>query len=108
MQVGHDSVIPLIISYIEGKNQDQSPVHASVRKAAMYSLMDVASEHRHSLLPVYLSILNNPAESRYFRIAAVASIMKMQPTTVQLQKIAVSTWSDILMQYFRYFNYICN
>merc|ERR1719228_1085517 len=59
-QVGHGSVIPLLISYIEGKSQDQSQPQHYDRKAAMYSLIDVARQHRHILLPVYLSILHNP------------------------------------------------
>merc|ERR1711931_540450 len=59
-----------------------------------YSLIDVAYQYRNTLLPVYLSILHNPAEKRDLRIAAIASIMKMQPTTVQLQKMAVSTWFE--------------
>lgn len=89
-QLGHESVLPLIISYIEGKEQTKT----SQRKAAIYSLVDVAHSYRHKLLPVYLSILQNPAESRSLRIAATLVIMKMQPSTSQLQKMAVSTWFE--------------
>merc|ERR1719462_899957 len=89
-QLGHESVLPLIISYIEGKEQ----TNTSQRKAAMYSLVDVAHSYKHKLLPLYLSILQNPAESRSLRIAATLVIMKMQPTTSQLQKMAVSTWFE--------------
>merc|ERR1712168_1224230 len=89
-QLGHESVLPLIISYIEGKEQ----TNTSQRKAAIYSLVDVAHSYRHKLLPVYLSILQNPAESRSLRIAATLVIMKMQPSTSQLQKMAVSTWFE--------------
>merc|ERR1719290_914314 len=62
-QLGHESVLPLIISYIEGKEQ----TNTSQRKAAMYSLVDVAHSYRHKLLPLYLSILQNPGESRSLR-----------------------------------------
>merc|ERR1712168_717901 len=89
-QLGHESVLPLTISYIEGKEQ----TNTSQRKAALYSLVDVAQRYRHKLLPVYLSILQNPAESRSLRIAATLVIMKMKPTTSQLQKMAVSTWFE--------------
>merc|ERR1712168_309921 len=93
-QLGHESVLPLIISYIEGKDQDQASGSRHQRKAALYSLVDVAQRYRHKLLPVYLSILQNPAESRSLRIAATLVIMKMKPTTSQLQKMAVSTWFE--------------
>ena len=62
----------------------------------MFSLLELYRhnpQHRNHLLPVYLSVLHNPAESRQLRIAAVLCVMNMQPTTVQLQKMAVSTWS---------------
>merc|ERR1711936_402966 len=86
-QIGHESVLSLIISYIQGKDQTnyQHQHGTSTRKAAMYSLVDVGRRYRHQLLPVYLSILQNPAESRSLRIAATLVIMKMQPSTVQLQ-----------------------
>jgi hypothetical protein len=90
---GHESVIPLIISYVEGTTT--SPT--STRKAAMYSLLEhykTYPGHGNHLLPVYLSILHNPAESRQLRIAAVLCAMTMKPTTVQLQKMAVSTWFE--------------
>ena len=67
----------------------------------MFSLLELYRhnpQHRNHLLPVYLSVLHNPAESRSLRIAAVLCVMNMQPTTVQLQKMAVSTWSVSRLQ----------
>merc|ERR1711973_93653 len=95
-QLGHESVLPLLISQIQGQDQtsSQGQAYTSIRKAALYSLVDVAQRYRHKLLPVYLSILQNPAESRSLRIAATLVIMKMKPTTSQLQKMAVSTWFE--------------
>merc|ERR1712126_725345 len=61
-QLGHESVLPLIVSYIEGKTQDST---TQLRKAALYSLSDVANQYRHKLLPVFLAIAQNPAESRF-------------------------------------------
>merc|ERR1719290_149834 len=90
-QLGHESVLPLIISYIEGKEQ----TNTSQRKAALYSLADVAQFYGQQLLPVYLSVFQNPGESRSLRITALKNIfMKLQPTTSQLQKMAVSTWFE--------------
>merc|ERR1712168_200037 len=89
--LGHESVLPLIISYIEGKDQSST----SVRKVALYSLADVAQFYGQQLLPVYLSVFQNPGESRSLRITALKNIfMKLQPTTSQLQKMAVSTWFE--------------
>merc|ERR1711962_1371630 len=95
-QLGHESVLPLLISQIQGQEQtsNYNQAYTSIRKAALYSLVDVAQRYRHKLLPVYLSILQNPAESRSLRIAATLVIMKMKPTTSQLQKMAVSTWFE--------------
>merc|ERR1719403_666865 len=95
-QLGHESVLPLLISQIQGQEQtsSQGQAYTSIRKAALYSLVDVAQRYRHKLSPVYLSILQNPAESRSLRIAATLVIMKMKPTTSQLQKMAVSTWFE--------------
>ena len=94
---GHESVMPLIISYLQGSQDSQDQTSTSTRKAAMYSLLEhhrQNPEHRNHLLPVYLSVLHNPAESRQLRIAAILCVMEMQPTTVQLQKMAVSTWFE--------------
>ena len=91
-QTGHESVLPAIISYAEGS--DQSGSQTGTRKAAMYSLLEHYKhnpEYRTQLIPVFLSILHNPAETRQLRIAAMV-VMEMQPTTSQLQKMAVSTW----------------
>merc|ERR1719348_636015 len=90
-QLGHESVLPLIVSYIEGKTQDSTP---QLRKTALYSLSDVATHSRHKLLPVFLAIAQTPAESRTLRLPAIAMVMRCQPETAQLQKLAVSTWFE--------------
>merc|ERR1712126_728840 len=87
-QLGHGSVLPLIVSYIEGKTLDST---TQLRKTALYSLSDVANQYRHKLLPVFLAIAQNPAESRTIRIPALALIVKCQPETPQPQMLAVST-----------------
>ena len=108
--MAHESVIPLLISYMEGKEDSRSDIYFApkifgvlrkilycsnrIRQTAMYALSDVTQTYRHKLLPVFLAVATNPAEARNLRIAAVAMIMKCRPDTVQLQKLAVSTWFE--------------
>jgi len=91
-QLGHESVLPLLISYLEGKVEESDYEH--LRKDVIYALNDVAEHYRYQLLPVFLAIAHNPAESRVVRMAAIATIFKMKPETVHLQKLAISTWFE--------------
>merc|ERR1711913_98660 len=90
-QLAHESVVPIMINYMEGKTVDSTH---QLRKVALYALSDVAHYYRHKLVPVFLAVATNPAESRYLRIAAITMLMKCQPETVQLQKLAVMTWFE--------------
>jgi len=90
-QTGHEQVLPLLISYLEGQTEGST---RQLRKVALWSLSDVAQIHRQKLLPVFLAIAQNQAESRTLRIPAIAVIMKLKPETVHLQKLAVSTWFE--------------
>merc|ERR1712142_572228 len=90
-QIGHESVLPLLVSYMEGSNQDSTH---QLRKVALMALSDVAPHYREKLLPVFLAIAQNQAESRTLRIPAIAMIMELQPEVVHLQKLAVSTWFE--------------
>ena len=64
----------------------------AVRKLAIFSLAELTRKYRHVLLPVFASIVHNPAETRGVRIAAFTMMVRMQPSTVHLQKLAVATW----------------
>merc|ERR1711887_247570 len=85
----------------EGKVEGCTP---AVRALAIYSLADETNKYRNILLPVFASIVHNQAENRAIRIAAFSMLMKMQPDTIHLQKLAVSTWfeKDAEMQKFIY------
>merc|ERR1711970_1461382 len=99
--IGHESIIPLILDHIEGKVEGCTP---AVRALAIYSLADETNKYRNILLPVFAAIVHNQAENRAIRIAAFSMLMKMQPDTIHLQKLAVSTWfeKDAEMQKFIY------
>merc|ERR1740128_627548 len=90
-QLAHESVIPTMINYMEGKTQDSTN---QLRKVALFALSDVANHYSHKLIPVFLAVATNPAESRNLRIAAVMMLMKCNPETVYLQKLAVMTWFE--------------
>jgi len=90
-QTGHEQVLPLLISYLEGQTEGST---RQLRKVALWALSDVAQIHRQKLLPVFLAIAQNQAESRTLRIPAIAVIMSLKPETVHLQKLAVSTWFE--------------
>merc|ERR1719312_2037367 len=89
--IGHESIIPLILDHIEGKAEGCTP---AVRALAIYSLADETNRYRNILLPVFASIVHNQAESRGIRISAFSMLMKLQPDTIHLQKLAVSTWFE--------------
>merc|ERR1719370_2077711 len=89
--VGHESVLPLLLEYIEGKVEGCTP---AVRALAIYSVADETNKHRNILLPVFAAIVHNQAENRAIRIPALSMLMKMQPDTIHLQKLAVSTWFE--------------
>merc|ERR1711970_848644 len=99
--VGHESVLPLLLEHIEGKVEGCTP---AVRALAIYSLAGETNKYRNILLPVFASVVHNPAETRAIRMAAFSMLMKMQPDTIHLQKLAVSTWfeKDAEMQKFIY------
>merc|ERR1719167_516299 len=101
--LGHESVLPLVIDYIEGRVEGTS---LGGRKMAIYSLADIAKKHRNLLMPVFASLVHNPAEERGVRIAALSMMMSLQPTALQLQKLAVSTWyeKDAEVHKFIYFS----
>merc|ERR1712121_53511 len=96
--LGHESVISILLSYIEGKS---SPLE---QRVAIYALTPVAVEHTEVLLPVCSALVFNPTEEKTVRIAALTMLLKMQPSLVHFQKLATSTWfeKDIEFQKFVY------
>merc|ERR1712001_289997 len=86
--LGHESVIPILLPYIEGKS---SPIE---QRIAIYSLAPSVNTQREVFLPIYSALVHNPSEERSVRIAALSILMKMQPSIVQFQELALSTWFE--------------
>merc|ERR1712121_17560 len=96
--LGHESVIPILLPFIEGKS---TPLE---QRMAIYALTPVALEHTELLLPVCSALVFNPTEEKTVRIAALTMLLKLQPSLVNFQKLATSTWfeKDIEIQKFVY------
>merc|ERR1712168_1269599 len=97
--LGHESVIPILLPYIEGKSS------VFEQRVAIFSLDGpILKNYRHILLPIYSAIVHNPTEERSVRIAAFTILIKTQPSIVQFQELASSTWfeNDIEFQKFVY------
>merc|ERR1712133_123684 len=97
--LGHESVIPMLLPYIEGKSS------VFEQRVAIFSLDGpILKNYRHILIPMYSAIVHNPTEERSVRISAFTMLMKMQPSIVQFQQLASSTWfeKDIEFQKFVY------
>merc|ERR1711962_152543 len=88
-EIGHESVIPILLPYIEGKSEKSTPVE---QRMAIYSLSSVTTKHRNTLYPIYSAMVFNPTEPREARIAALSEMLRMQPSMVEFQKLATSTW----------------
>merc|ERR1719228_1542031 len=92
--LGHQSAISILIPYIEGSASGSQAENIDIRKMAIYSLSQVSNQHRNPLPPVYAALVHNPSEDRDIRIAAFSIMLRMDPSAVHLQKIAVSTWFE--------------
>jgi len=89
--IGHESIIPVLLPYVEGRSQKTSPAE---QRMAIFSLETVTVQHRNTLLPIYSALANNAAEERSVRIAALSMMLYMNPPMVELQKLATSTWYE--------------
>ena len=89
--LGHESIVSILLPYIEGRAEKCTPVE---QRVAIYSLGSVARRYREVLKPIYSSLVHNPSEDRTVRIAALSIMLNMEPTMVDFQKLATSTWFE--------------
>jgi len=64
------------------------------RTIAVNALKRVAKMNPTEIRPILMSIIVNPAESAGVRIAAVSVFPFSQPTTAELQKLAIRSWLE--------------
>merc|ERR1719370_2034875 len=67
---------------------------AARRTIAVNALKRMAMMNPTEIRPILMSIIVNPVESTEVRIAAVAVLPFSQPTTAELQKLAVRSWME--------------
>merc|ERR1711962_1609392 len=64
------------------------------RTIATYALKRMAKMNPTEIRPILMSIIVNPVESAEVRIAAVSILPFAQPTTAELQKLALRSWME--------------
>ena len=89
--MSHKSIITELVPYIEGSVEGSTK---SNRIMALYSLAFIASEFREITLPVFTSVLSNPAETTEMRIGAFDILMRMNAPMSVFHRIATLTWTD--------------
>ena len=64
------------------------------RTIATYALKRIAKMNPTEIRPILMSIIVNPVESAEVRIAAISILPFAQPTTAELQKLAIRSWME--------------
>lgn len=89
-KLGHIKALKPLVKVIDGTISTR-PL---VRSVAVYALKRVVKLNPSLVRPILLAIIDNPVENVRVRIAAVAVLPWSQPSTAQLQKVAVRTWFE--------------
>merc|ERR1711962_1754500 len=84
-----------VIEHVEGSipATKESMIEAR-RTIAVNALKRMAKLNPTVIRPILMSIIINPVESAEVRIAAVSVLPFAQPTTAELQSLAVRTWME--------------
>merc|ERR1712240_80975 len=84
-----------VIEHVEGSipATKESMIEAR-RTIAVNSLKRVVKMNPTEMRPILMSIIVNPVESAEVRIAAVSVLPFSQPTTAELQKLAIRSWME--------------
>ena len=84
-----------VIEHVEGSipATKESMIEAR-RTIAVNSLKRVVKMNPTEMRPILMSIIVNPVESAEVRIAAVSVLPFSQPSTAELQKLAIRSWME--------------
>merc|ERR1719347_622707 len=84
-----------VIEHVEGSipATKESMIEAR-RTIAVNSLKRVVKMNPTEMRPILMSIIVNPVESAEVRIAAISILPFAQPTTAELQKLAIRSWME--------------
>jgi len=89
--MSHKSIIGELVPYVEGSVEGSTKMN---RLMALYSLANIAREHQSVALPIFFSLLSNPAENAEIRIAAFNCLVVLNPPMSVMHKIAALTWTE--------------
>merc|ERR1712168_596287 len=64
------------------------------RVIAVNAMKRIAKMNPTEIRPILMSIIVNPVESAEVRIAAVSVLPFAQPTTTEIQKLAIRSWME--------------
>ena len=79
-----------LLKVVEGK----ITVHPHPRSVAIYKLIRAAQLNPVVYRPVFMALVENPAENPEVRMAAVTGLTYCSPSTAHLQRLAVRTWFE--------------
>merc|ERR1719347_1327221 len=84
-----------VIEHVEGSipATKESMIEAR-RTIAVNALKRVVKMNPTEMRPILMSIIVNPVESAEVRIAAISILPFAQPTTAELQKLAIRSWME--------------
>lgn len=102
--LGHKNIIPVVLPFVESGSEQYQKEGPLSRFLAVSSLGVVGQMHPETVAPLALSIFGNLGESTEVRVAAFNVLLKLDPPTVILQKIASITWYETNMEVLKVVN----
>jgi len=96
-KLGHKKTLLPLVKAIEGKlprHSSEMKPHPMTRSLAVYSLKRLAKREPSFVKPILTTLIDNLGETPEVRIAAVAVLPWAQPSTADLQKMAVRSWFE--------------
>eukprot|EP00088_Acartia_fossae_P064950 TRINITY_DN79_c0_g1_i2.p1 TRINITY_DN79_c0_g1~~TRINITY_DN79_c0_g1_i2.p1 ORF type:complete len:1872 (+),score=653.85 TRINITY_DN79_c0_g1_i2:417-5618(+) len=88
--LGTEQASKELMEVVEGRIS----VNPHPRSVAVYKLIRPARENPSVYRPVFLSLIENSAESSEVRMAAITALTYCYPSTADLQKLAVRSWFE--------------
>merc|ERR1712168_72840 len=98
-KIGHLKGLKTLVMEIERfvpvtSSTTKITISAARRTIAVNALKRLAKMNPTEIRPILMSIIVNPVESAEVRIAAVSVLPFAQPTTAEIQKLAVRSWME--------------
>jgi len=88
--IGIDESTRELLKVVEGKVS----TNPHSRSLAVYLLMKPAEMEPSVYRPIFLSIIENPAEDPEVKMAAITSLLASYPSSTDLQRLAMRTWFE--------------